>query len=306
MKHYTLISALALGLVTSGFVSVGLSASEKSLDRPQNKPASDKPLTGAVKGQADQEISQQRKKILDEAVSAIQETKRALKALEDKKSDEALKALERATGKLNILLVRDPHLALAPIDVTVATYDVYATPDQIKAVRKQAEDYLEDGEVQKARLLIRGLGSEIVVSVTSLPLQTYPAAIAAVTPLIDKGKVEEAKESLQAALNTLVVSEHIMSLPLIRAEEKLAKAEELSQKDARSEEDSKTLTKLIEEARQQLQLSELLGYGTKDDYKKFYAEIEQIEDKTKTGKSAKGIFAPLREYLSNLKHSLFS
>ena len=305
MKHYTLIAALALGLVTSGFVSVGLSASEKSLDRPQNKPGSDKPLTGAAKGQADQEISQQRKKILDEAVSAIQETKKALKALEDKKSDDALKALERATGKLNILLARDPKLALAPIDVAVMKYDVYATPDQIKAVRKQAEDYLEDGEVQKARLLIRGLGSEIVISVTNLPLQTYPAAIAAVTPLIDKGKIEEAKEALQAALNTLVVSEHIMSLPLIRAEEKLAKVEELAQKDARSDEDNKALTKLIEEAREQLNLSELLGYGTKDDYKKFYAEIEQIEDKTKTGKSAKEIFAPLREYLSNLKHSLF-
>jgi hypothetical protein len=48
-----------------------------------------------------------------------------------------------------------------------------------------------------------------------------------------------------------------------------------------------------------------LGYGTKKDYKKFYTEIEQIEDKTKAGKSAKGVFAPLKEYLSDLKHSLF-
>lgn len=305
MNQYTLIVALTVGLMTSAFASVCSGASDKSPDYSQNTPGASKAMAGEVKGQAEREISQQRKKILDEAVSAIQETKKALKALEDKKSDEALKALERATGKLNILLARDPHLALAPIDVTVATYDVYATPDQIKAVRKQAEDYLENGEVQKARLLMRGLGSEIVISVTSLPLQTYPAALAAVTPLIDKGKTEEAKEALQAALNTLVVSEHIMSLPLIRAEEKLAKAEELTQKDARSDEDTKTLTKLIDEAREQLKLSELLGYGTKEDYKKFYAEIEQIEDKTKTGKSAKGIFAPLREYLSNLKHSLF-
>jgi hypothetical protein len=50
-------------------------------------------MTGAVKGQAEHEMSQQRKKILDEAVSAIQETKKALKALDDKKSSDALKAL---------------------------------------------------------------------------------------------------------------------------------------------------------------------------------------------------------------------
>lgn len=305
MKRYALIVALTVGLMTSALVSVGSSAPEKSLDPPHNKSGTNKPMTGAVKGQAEQEMSQQRKKILDEATSAIQETKKALKALEDKKSDEALKALERATGKLNILLARDPHLALAPIDVAVTTHDLYATVDQIKAVRKQAENHLEKGEVQKARLLIRGLGSEIVINVTSLPLQTYPAAIAAVTPLIDKGKIDEAKEALQAALNTLVVSEHIMSLPLIRAEEKLAKAEELAQKDTRTDEESKALAKLLEEAREQLKLSELLGYGTKEDYKKFYAEIEQIEDKTKAGKSAKAIFASLKEYLADLKRSLF-
>ncbi|MGC3975629.1 MAG: YfdX family protein [Nitrospira sp.] len=306
MKRYAAIVALTVGLMTSAFASVCSSASEKSLDNPQSKSVPNKPITGAAKGQAEQETSQQRKKILEEAVSAIQETKKALKALDDKKPDEALKALERATGKLNILLARDSQMALAPIDVAVVSRDVYATMDQIKAVRKQAEDYLENGELQKARLLIRELGSEIVISVTSLPLQTYPAAIAAVTPLIDKGKNEEAKEALQAALNTLVVSDHIMSLPLIRSEEKLAKAEELAQKDARSDEDNKSLTKLLEEAREQLQLSEVLGYGTKKDYKKFYVEIEQIEDKTKTGKSAKGIFAPLKEYLSDLKRSLFS
>ena len=306
MKRYVAIVALTVGLMTSAFVGACAGASEKTLDIPPSKSAPIKPITGAAKGQAEQETSQQRKKILEEAVSAIHETKKAQKALDDKKPEDALKALERATGKLNILLARDPQLALAPIDVAVVTRDVFATMDQIKAVRKQAEEALENGELQRARLLIRELGSEIVISVTSLPLQTYPAAIAAVTPLIDKGKIEEAKEALQAALNTLVVSDHIMSLPLIRAEEKLAKAEELTQKEVRSDDDTKTITKLIEEAREQLQFSEVLGYGTKKDYKKFYAEIEQIEDKTKAGKSAKGIFAPLKEYLSDLKRSLFS
>lgn len=301
MKYYSFVLGLSVCTLAAPFASIGHSASDKTPANVGEKKAIEK----GVKTQADQEVSRHRKKIVDEALSAIQETKKALKALEDKKSDDALKALERATGKLNIILARDPNLALAPVDVTVTTHDVYGTVDQIKQVRKQAESHLEEGELQKARHLIRGLGSEIVISIASIPLKTYPTAIATVTPLIDQGKIDEAKEALQAAHNTVVVTEHVIPLPLLRAEEKLTKAEELAQKEGRSEEDSKSLTKLIEEIREQLKLGEVLGYGTKQDYKKFSAEIETIEDKTKEGKTVKGIFSTVRAYISDLKRAIF-
>ena len=48
-----------------------------------------------MKSQAENAISQQRKKIIDEAVSALAETKNALRALDEKKTEEALAALER-------------------------------------------------------------------------------------------------------------------------------------------------------------------------------------------------------------------
>ena len=86
----------------------------------------------------------------------------------------------------------------------------------------------------------------------------------------------------------------------------MAKAEELAQKEGRSDEDSKALTKLIEETREQLRFGEALGYGTKQDYKKFDAEIEKIEEKTKEGQTAKGIFGTVRAYLSELKQTIFN
>ena len=305
MTQYMIILGLSASLCATAFVTACAGASTKAPANAGTQPGEKKAEEKGVQTQADREISQQRKKIVDEAVSAIQDTKKALKSLEDKKPEEALKALERATGKLNIILARDPQLALAPIDVTVLSRDVYGTIEQIKQVRKQAESYLEDGELQKARRLIRGVGSEIVISIYSLPLQTYPQAIVAVTPLIDQGKIAEAKEALQAALNTVVVTEHVLPLPLLRAEEKLAKAEELAQKDGRSEEDNKTLTKLVEETREQLKLAEALGYGTTQDYKKFDKEIEKIEERTKEGRTAKGIFGAVRGYLSELKQTIF-
>jgi hypothetical protein len=62
---------------------------------------------------------------------------------------------------------------------------------------------------------------------------------------------------------------------------------------------------LLNEAREQLKLAEALGYGNKKDYKKFYAEIEEIEGKTEGGKSGKGLFAKVKEHLSDLRRSIF-
>jgi hypothetical protein len=264
-----------------------------------------KAMEGEARSQAQAAINEQRKKIIDEAVSAIAETKNALRALDEKKTQDALAALERASGKLNVVLARDPNLALAPIDVDVTVYDVYTTVDAIKKARKQAEDYLEDGEVQKARLLIRDLASEMVISVVNVPLQTYPAAISAVAPLIDRGKIDEAKAALEAALNTLVAVDHVIALPILRADVKLARAEELAQKEGRSDEDNKMLARLLNEAREQLKFGEALGYGNKRDYKKFYAEIDDIEGKTKLGKAGKGFFDQMKAHLSEFKRSIF-
>jgi len=279
-------------------------ASDKATPEPQ-KGAGGKVLENDVKSQTDEAIKHKRKEIIDEAVVALTETKNALKVLDEKKTKDALAALERASGKLNIVLAREPNLAFAPVEVEVIAHDVYTSLDEIKKVRKQAEEYLEDGQVQKARRLLRDLASEINISVTSLPLKTYPTVIAAATALIDQGKIEDAKLALEAALNTLVVSDHIISLPVLRADAKLTRAEALAQKEGRSEEDNKTLTRLLNEAREQLKFGEALGYGTKKDHKMLYAEIDQIENKTKGGKYGKGFFADVKQHLSELSRSIF-
>ena len=65
-----------------------------------------------------------REELLQDAVSALQETENALAALDKKDAKAATAALERATGKLEIVLARNPNRALAPVDVSVVSYDV--------------------------------------------------------------------------------------------------------------------------------------------------------------------------------------
>jgi hypothetical protein len=307
MTRHLLAQTAAAGLLAFSLMPITIcnAASDKATAEPQKGQAGGKVLESEVKSQADESINQKRKEIIDEAVAAVTETKNALKALEEKKTKDALAALERATGKLNIVLAREPKLSLAPVEVEVIAHDIYTTVDAIKKARKQAEEYLDDGQVQKARMLLRDLASELDISVVSLPLKTYPAAIAAVPPLIDQGKIEDAKLALEAALNTLVITDHILALPILRADMKLAKADALAQKEGRSEEDNKNLAKLLNEAREQLKFAEALGYGTKKDHKMLYSEIDTIESKTKGGKSGKGFFAGVKEHLSELSRSIF-
>ncbi len=254
----------------------------------------------SVDSKQQNEVSEKRKQIMEEATAAVNETKKAMKALEENKPKDALAALEIATGKMVLILARDPDLALAPVDVNVATFDLYATLDSIKGAIAQSEDFLEDGEVQKARSLLSGLGSEIVISVTNIPLATYPDAIKAITPLIDDGKIEEAKAGLQRALNTMVVTKTIIPIPVMRAEAYLEEAEKLTENKERSDEENEKLTDLLDRARTQLEMAELLGYGTKGCFKPMYEQLDEIATKTQGGKGGEGFFEKLKRMVSGV------
>lgn len=274
-------------------------------------PASTTAKNTAVAVKADPKLEQQkqeqtaekRKQITLEAIAAISETQNALKALDEGKKSDALAALERSTGKLELILARDPKLALAPTNVGASTIQVMAGAEKVKTIRKEAETLLEDGQVQAARHLLEGLASETVISVSNIPLATYPAAIKQAVKLIDDDKSDEAKKVLQTALNTLVVTNTTIPLPVVATQELLKEAETLAEKADRKEDDNKRLTELLTAAHNNLEFAEVLGYGTKKDFKDLYAQLDEIKDKTSGGKSGSGFFAKIKSSLSELVKS---
>ncbi len=247
----------------------------------------------------------QRQKILKEAVAALRETQNAIVALDKGDKAAALAALEKVVGKLEIVLARAPDLALAPVDVTTQTLDIYA---DVKAVRKAVDEavkLLKKGRVQDARALVSGLASEIIIEVVNIPLATYPDAIKAVVPLIEAGKVKEAKAALVAALNTLVITRHIIPLPILRVEQMLQRAEVLAEKKKRTEAEQKELDAILKAARTELEFAEALGYGKEGDFKPFYEQLDKIAEKTKGGKYGKGFFDELKKALAEFRAKLF-
>lgn len=268
--------------------------------RPEPKPEVVTEVQPEVQKETDSQAADKRKQVLDEAVSALALTKSALAALDEKESARALATLAEVTGKLELIVAREPTLALAPVDVRTIVHDLFANTETIEAMTDEALDALKHGEVQQARHVLALLASEIVITVTSIPLASFPAAVKAVVPLIDQGKIEEAKAALQSALSTLVEERSVLPLPVLRAKLLLKRAEPLVEDGQRSEASNERLETLLNEARQQLEMAELLGYGKRKDFEPLYAELKKIKEKTGGGGFGKGWLDEVKAKLSRL------
>lgn len=299
-------------------------ANDKAASQVQSQAAtSTEAQTPKQESKGEEAIRKERKKLVEEAVTALRETEHALKALSGKepKPQEALEALSTVIGKLGIILARDPELKFVPVDVEVMSLDLISDIDKVQEAIKDAQEYLEEGEIQKARRLLSSLGSELVITTLSLPLATYPDAIQAIVPLIDEGKYQEARDALEAVLNTLVVTNRvIIPLPILRAEyliqqaETLAKeletpkiesaekaqgTQEASAKEASPKDKKAQIQDLLKQAHQQLRLAEVLGYGLEEkQYEDLHAQIRRIEQKIGAEEATQGLFAKLRNTLS--------
>ncbi len=247
-----------------------------------------------------QKTTDKRKEIVSEAVSTLRETQDALKHLDEGKNKEALAAVERATGKLEIVLARDPKISLVPIDVRVVTNDVYGSLDAIRKARQEAQKALNEGRVQDARNILSGLASETVISTSNIPLATYPSALKKAAKLIDENKISEAKGVLQTALDTLVVTDVVVPLPVVGARINLESAEELSKKKNRTEKENAELSKLVANADTQIKYAQELGYGKKADFDSFHKQIDEIKKKTAGGKSGQNFFDQIKTYMESM------
>lgn len=249
---------------------------------------------------SEQRTVDKRKEIVSEAVSTIRETQDALKLLDEGKNKEALGAVERATGKLETVLARDPKVSLVPMSVAVVTKDVYTSLDAIKKAKADAEQDLRAGRVQEARRLLDALVSETVISTTNIPLATYPDALKKSAKLIDENKTVEAKAVLQSALDTLVVADIVVPIPVVVARIDLEKAEELSKKNNRTQQQNKELSELLTAADTEIDYAQALGYGKPADFDAFRRQAREIKTKTAGGKSGTDFFQQIKTYIESM------
>lgn len=97
---------------------------------------------------------------------------------------------------------------------------------------------------------------------------------------------------LLAALDTLVLVDRIIPLPLLLAREALNEAQALREKD------KDTAMKRLEIAREQLLRSRALGYAGRDpEYNKLFDAILSLENQLRGNEESMSAFAALKERL---------
>ncbi len=257
-------------LACSAFV--GGAVAVHAADQPD---ASSKDSRLECKANAQSDIEKERqqarrdatKSLDDDAVSAIQETQAAVKAISESKTQDAISHIESATGKINVLLARNPADALIPVDVSVDVID--AAPADIKEITRRgaaAQLAVEQRDYPAARVLLMGLVSELRVRTYNLPLATYPVAMQEAAKLLDQKKDKEAQAILRTALETLVVVDRSTPIPVIVSQAAVKDAEEEAKTD------KPAAQRLLAVAKDELERAQALGYAGQDPT---YSELSQ-------------------------------
>ena len=277
-------------------------------DRDIRKPDAHDRVNDAVRSEAEAEGRAQQQQTAEapvqEAVQVLAETRQVLKLLEDNKSAEAIEALAGLLGKLEILVARHPELQLLPLGQRSEVIDIHADIDSIKDAEKKAKKLLEKGEIQAARHIMRYLASEVVLYNDYLPLADFPAYVKRVVPLIDKGALDEAREALIAALNRVVTVENIVPLPLVRAQLLLEQASKQSEQD---DADKDAVLQIVDSARYQLEMAEMLGYGhVEEDYPELYDTLKTLRQQLEGDEAGKESFLKLDKAISALRSKVFA
>ncbi len=238
----------------------------------------------------------------DKAIKAVADTYTVVELLNQKKPKEALDLLKKVIGEMEVILAANENVSLIPINSYTVVVDTALGPEEVLKTITEVTKKLTQGDVQGARILLDTLQSEIDIVIENLPLATYPDAMKLASKYIIDGKVEEAKSVLQIALNSMVVKKIIIPIPLVRASDLIEEASKISKTH------KEQALKYLDEAKRQLKLAKVLGYGNEDQkiYRDLQARIDSIKKEIEGKNEAAKMFEELIKRLKEFKKRLMS
>jgi tetratricopeptide (TPR) repeat protein len=257
--------------------------------------------SAVAKGQQDALAGQ--KKLIEEAINSLQFTNNALIALAHNDKESAQANIEKALGKLEVILSAKNAPKLLPIDSRVTMVEFVGTKKDVVRTVDAVKDLLDDNKVQVARTLLNTLQSEIDVTVVSLPLVTYPDALKLAAKYIHDNQIEKAKSVLEVALSTFDQTTTVIPLPLLKATDLINVSAQLA-KNGKKEE----ALKYLAAAEDELDVAEALGYVSHSEttYKALHEAIKHIKKEIKGKNKVEKLFDELKAKLKDFKDKVFS
>jgi hypothetical protein len=280
MKKRVLISTIVCSLML-GFSTANAKATKAEL------------LNAQIKKEA-----KNHKKVPKEIIVGMQNTFKALKALQMGKKDDAQKFLQTAKDSFDKALKDNPKLDLVPIDERVQAVILSADSKEISKVLDTGIKLLKDHDTQAALNILAPLKDELDIAIINIPMKIYPIAESQALEALKKGNTQKAGELVAKAMNSLVVVKDIVPLPLLTAQNVVIEASQLDKTK------KKEATELLEVAKEELKRAELLGYTKKHtpEYQALTKSINAIEKEIKGKNAVEKLYDKLKSDFAKLVH----
>ena len=242
-------------------------------------------------------IAIKRKDIYQESIAVVAETQKAIAYLDDNKLDKAEKTLEYGLGKLEKVLTLAPEAVSVPIQAKTEIFSVVADKDSLKQTRDLAKKAMDAGDIQLTRDLLQDFRSEVQIQTLEIPLEAHGIAMRAALKLIDEKKYDEATAVLDEAMTSLLSIRQIIPIPLLNAELLVDKSKEAV------ESDPEKAIGMLKEAKQHIEIAELLGYGATfaPDYAKLYLDLDALEKKISGKENSDTAYSDLAKEVEDLR-----
>jgi|GEM_PF-462349 len=236
-------------------------------------------------------------KVIQEAVDAVKLTQEVVILLDKNDKENAVKSLEKAIGKLEVVLSNPKAPALIPLSANVVVSEFAGSAMDAENAIITATALLEKHKVQAARAIVVGLRDEIDFVTVNLPLASYPAALKLAAKFLHEDKVVEAKKVLLTALNTFVEVNVVTPIGIIEAQSLIQAASKVAKND------KDLALSHLEAAKRALKKSEVLGYVSTSDttYKMLSDAINEIEKEIRGKNEAGKLFDELIEKIKEFK-----
>jgi len=166
MKKLLFSSIVAISLLGTQAIALDANASTKTVTK--SAITKGKKIANAKKGNL---------KISKEAVESVKLVADTIVALDKKNKDEAIKTLEKAIGKIEVVLSSKNAPALLPLDGRVVVQEFAGSAYDAQTAVITAEALLMKKRVQEARKIVVALADEIDFTTVNLPLASYPVAL---------------------------------------------------------------------------------------------------------------------------------
>ncbi len=291
MKRLILSSIVAISLLGANAYAEATKVTSKSVS---------KSAVANAKSSANKQKSDV--KVVKEAVESIVLVAETIKHIDENKKDEAIKSLEKAIGKIEVVLSNPKVPELIPVDAKVVVNEFLGNSRAAENAIITSIALLTNKRVQEGRKIASSLVDEIDFSTVNIPLISYPSSLKLAAKYLHDNKLKEAKAVLTTTLNTFVTVTQITPIGILKAQELITAASKVAK-------DNKELALAhLALAKESLKKDEVLGYVSTSEttYKVLNDEISKVEKEVRGKNKAEKLFEELIKKIKEFKEKALS